>query len=60
MQDSAFLLFLIIFPDPYSLFMQLLENLVSWNFHVSCLLFFAVVLVCFGEGGGIGEFTAYL
>ena len=31
-KDSAFLLFLIIFPDPYFSFMQLLENLVFVDF----------------------------
>ena len=31
-KDSVFLLFLIIFPDPYFSFMQLLENLVFVDF----------------------------
>ena len=44
-KDSAFPLFLIIFPDSYSLFMQLLENLVFVEF--PCFLLFVKMRLSF-------------
>ena len=56
----AFLIFLIIFPDPYSLSMQLLETWLSWNFHVSCFCVCVCVFFFFFFSENMNHLILYM